>query len=74
MPQSLKESSLNRIFSVFAIPENPMGEPKDGIPMRHHKAAKGSCIAGSRTQQQVRLLVCQVWRSSSCFLYVWIRA
>jgi hypothetical protein len=74
MSQSVKEGRLYRVFGIFAIAQNSMGEPKDGIPMRHHKAPECRRISGPGTNQQVLFLVCHERRSPGCSFCLRIRA
>jgi len=55
MPESVKEGSLHRVFGIFAIAKDSLREPKDAIPMGHHKAGKCRRIA-SRAQRSENLL------------------
>jgi hypothetical protein len=58
VPESVKECSLYRVFGIFAIAKDSLSQPKDAIPMGHHKARKCRRIARPGACQQVLFLLC----------------
>jgi hypothetical protein len=58
VPQSVKEGSLYRVFGIFPIAKDSLREPKDAIPVGHHKARKCRRVTRPGARQQVLFLLC----------------
>jgi hypothetical protein len=63
MAQGVKEGSLHRVFGIFATAKDSLREPKDAIPMGHHKARKCGRITSPGASQQILFFACDQRRS-----------